>query len=129
MDELNFTHAIYNHYDGVNTEAARWVLWNYKDKKKPIGIEKFNRKNKSHMWFLCILRSCRIASTYNYFYIDCNWINYLIIRYIKKFKYVRRAHGNDVFLIDPQVFIHEICNFYKDDVSIVEKIYDEYWSK
>lgn len=81
------------------------------------------------MWFLCILRSCRIASIYDYFYIDCNLIDYLIIKYIKKFKYVRRARGADVFLINPQIFIQEICNFYKDDISIVEKIYDEYWGK
>ena len=58
----------YDKYDAINTLAARWLVWNSKEKKKPLGIKQFKCKKLTHMWLLNIMNSFSIASGYEDFY-------------------------------------------------------------
>ena len=39
----------YDKYDAINTLAARWLVWNSKERKQPLGIKKFRREKLTHM--------------------------------------------------------------------------------
>lgn len=117
----------YDRYDAVNTLAARWLVWNSKERKQPLGIKQFKNKNSSHMWLLNIMNTFSIASGYVDFYLDCSFWTYLYIKYIKKFKHVKRFKGQDVFLIEPELFISEVCSALNEHDDIVGYIYEDYW--
>ena len=115
-------------FDQINTLAARWLVWNSRDKKMPLGIKGFSRKNSTHMWLLYVMNSVNIATDYLDFYLDCSWIDYLYIKFIRKIKHVKKINKNtSVFLIDPNIFANEVCKNFQQTEDIVSYIYDEYW--
>lgn len=116
----------FNLYDSINTTAVRWLTHLQKLHCKTLGIEKFNRKNDTHIWFLHMLESYRVYNDYNCYYLDCNLFDYLYIRYIKKFKGARRMK-KDGFMINVGVFINELTEAFNTDTFIIEEIYKEYW--
>ena len=117
----------YDKYDPINTLAARWLVWNSKEKKKPLGIKQFKCKKLTHMWLLNIMNSFSIASGYEDFYLDCSFWTYLYIKYIKKFKHIKRFKNEDVFLIEPELFAVEVCEQFGERPNKVEYIYEDYW--
>ena len=118
----------FNLLDQINTLAARWLVWNSKEQKKPLGIKKFTRKNSTHMWLLYIMNSVSIVTGYPDFYLDCSWIDYLYIRFIRKMRHVRKVNKSiNIFLIEPEIFTKEVCEKFDYDKSIVGYIYDQYW--
>lgn len=117
----------YDKYDAINTLAARWLVWNSKEKKKPLGIKQFKCKKLTHMWLLNIMNSFSIVSGYVDFYLDCSFWTYLYIKYIKKFKHAKRFKGQDVFLIEPELFAAEVCGHFGERPDIVKYIYEGYW--
>lgn len=119
-----------NLYDNINTMAARWLVWNSKERKQPLGIKNFTRKNKIHLWLLWVMISFSVATGYKDFYLDCSWFDYFYIRYIKRIKHIKKMNGIvDVFLIEPELFAKEVCERFDMDSKTVEDIYDMYWSK
>lgn len=117
-----------NLFDEINTLAARWLVWNSKERKKPLGIKGFKRKNVTHMWLLHIMASFSVAAGYQDVYLDCSWIDYLYIRFIKKFHYIKKMNKKvDAFLIEPELFAKEVCSNFNCSEDIVKYIYDEYW--
>jgi len=117
-------------FDKINTLGARWLVWNSKERKQPLGIKKFTRKSSIHMWLLYIMNSTSIATGYQDFYLDCSWIDYLYIKFIRKIRHVKKANKKiDVFLIEPELFAKEVCERFNYAGSTVGYIYDEYWRK
>ena len=115
-------------FDGINTLAARWLVWNSKANKQPLGIKNFKRKNPIHMWLLYIMNSVSVATGYQDFYLKCSLIDYLYIRFIRKMRHVKRIKNNvDVFLIEPKIFAKEVCENFNQTEDIVGYIYNEYW--
>lgn len=115
-------------YDSINTMAARWLMWNSRERKQPLGIKDFKRKNKIHLWLLYIMNSFSITAGYEDFYLDCSWFDYLYIRYIKRMRHVKKMNGKtDVFLIESELFAKEICECFEKDADFVQYIYDMYW--
>lgn len=120
-------------YDSINTTAVRWLTYQQRINAKPIGIFNFDSKNITHMWFLHMLESYRVFNNYIEYYIDCGLLEYLYIRYIKKFKGARRKK-KDYVMIKVDVFINELIECFKAGVpdikpNIIEEIYKEYWGK
>ena len=117
-------------FDNINTTAVHWLTWNSMKYNQPLGIKKFNRKNKIHLWLLHIMNSFSIGEGYKNFYIDCSLIDYMYIKYIKKIHQIKRVNNkNDVFLIEPELFAKEVCEQFNKESIIVEDIYNQYWSK
>lgn len=115
-------------FDGINTLAARWLVWNSKANKQPLGIKNFKRKNPIHMWLLYIMNSVSVATGYQDFYLNCSLIDYLYIRFIRKMRHVKRTKNNiGVFLIEPKIFAKEVCENFNQTEDIVGYIYNEYW--
>lgn len=115
-------------YDSINTMAARWLMWNSKERKQPLGIKDFKRKNKIHMWLLHIMSSFSVAAGYEDFYLDCSWFDYFYIRFIKRMRHVKKMNGKiDVFLIEPELFAKEVCECFERKADFVQYIYDMYW--
>ena len=117
----------YNKYDAINTLAARWLVWNAKERKQPLGIKQFKSKDFTHMWLLNIMNSFSIASGYVDFYLDCPFWTYLYIKYVKKFKHAKRFKGQDMFLIEPELFAAEVCGHFGERPDMVKYIYKNYW--
>ena len=117
----------YDRYDAINTLAARWLVWNAKERKQPLGIKQFKYKDYTHMWLLNIMNSFSIASGYVDFYLDCSFWTYLYIKYIKKFKHAKKIRNENVFLIEPAVFSAEVCEHFGEQPDIVKYIYEDYW--
>lgn len=117
----------YDRYDAINTLAVRWLIWNAKERKQPLGIKQFKSKDSSHMWLLNIMNSFSIASGYVDFYLDCSFWTYLYIKYVKKFKHAKWFKGQDIFLIEPELFISEVCSALNEHDDIVGYIYEDYW--
>ena len=123
-----FENLDFNLLDQINTLAARWLIWNSKEQKKPLGIKKFTRKNPIHMWLLYIMNSISIVTGYSDFYLDCSWIDYLYVRFIRKMRHVKKINRNtNTFLIEPEIFIKEVCENFGQAENIVGYIYDKYW--
>lgn len=116
----------FNLYDSINTTAVRWLTYLQKLHCKTLGIEKFNRKNDTHIWFLHMLENYRVYNNYDYYYLDCNLFDYIYIRFIKHFKGARRMK-KDGFMINVGVFINELTEAFNTDTFIIEEIYKEYW--
>lgn len=117
-------------FDNINTTAVRWLTWNSIKYNQPLGIKKFSRKNKIHLWLLHIMNSFSIGAGYENFYIDCSLIDYMYIKYIKKIHHIKRVNNKiDVFLIEPELFAKEVCEQFNKESIIVEDIYNQYWSK
>lgn len=117
----------YDRYDAINTLATRLLMWNAKNKKQPLGIKQFKSKDSMHMWLLNIMNSFSVASGYADFYLDCSFWTYLYIKYIKKFKHVKRFKKENVFLIEPELFAAEVCEHFGERPDMVEYIYEDYW--
>lgn len=118
----------FNLLDQINTLAARWLVWNSKQQKRPLGIKSFTRKNSIHMWLLYMMNSVSIATGYLDFYLECSWIDYLYIRFIRKMRHVKKINKNvDVFLIEPELFAKEVCQNFNYEKEITSHIYEQYW--
>ena len=117
-------------YDNINTTAARWLVWNSKERKQPLGIKNFSKNDQKDLWLLHLMISFSVATGYSDFYLDCSWIDYLYIKYIKKIKHIKKMNGKvDVFLIESDLFAKEVCEHFDKESEIVEDIYVIYWSK
>ena len=117
-------------YDNINTLATRWLIWNASERNQPIGIKKFNWKNKTDLWLLNLMRSYGVFNGYVVYFLDCPFLIYFYMRYIYKDRYIRWAkREKNVFLIEPELFAKEVCSNFGVNGSITEEIYDEYWRK
>lgn len=80
------------------------------------------------MWLLYIMNSVSIATGYQDFYIECSWIDYLYVRFIRKMRHVKKVNKNtNTFLIEPEIFTKEVCENFGYDKKIVSYIYEQYW--
>lgn len=80
------------------------------------------------MWLLYIMNSVSVATGYQDFYVDCSWIDFLYIRFIRKMRHVKKINRNtNTFLIEPETFIKEVCENFNQTENIVDYIYDKYW--
>ena len=117
-------------YDSINTIAARWLEKKKKTRELPLGIKKFERKNKIHLWLLHIMSVFSVAAGYEDFYIDCSWFDYFYIRCIKKINHARKMkRKTNAFLIEPELFAKEVCEKFARSSEDVKYIYDTYWGK
>lgn len=125
---------LYNLYDGINTLAVRWLTYQQRTTCKTLGIHNFKSNNITHLWFLHMLENYRVFNDYNVYYIDCSFLKYIYIRFIKKFKGARRENKKDSFMIDVDIFINELLDAFKERIpnikpTIIEEIYYKYWGE
>ena len=120
----------YGFYDSIDNTAARWLAWNLEGKDS-IGFTCINGVDESNLWLLSIARHLYTYSE-KPIYLDCNWIDYLWIKYILRFKFVKhynKRKNNNVFLIDAIEFIKEIADNFKINEKTLEEIYDVYYRR
>lgn len=113
-------------YDAILTEGARWLLF-LQDSRKDIagfGIKDVQLDNSTY-GFLSIARIFSIYS--GKFYIKTNWFKYLYLKYIKKFKFLKRPPKMEIEYIDKNIFIKELTGYFDKSPSIIEEIYNYYY--
>ena len=120
----------YGFYDSIDNTATRWLAWNLQEHKK-IGFDCINAFDPKSLWLMSMARNLYIYSKTN-FYIKSSFFDYLWLRFIKKFKFLRYYHKkkhSDVFLIDAIAFIEEVANTCNATPEIIEEIYDTYYRR
>ena len=120
----------YGFYDSIDNTATRWLAWNLNEHKK-IGFTCLSAFDPKDLWILCIARNLYVYSETN-FYIKASFFDYLWLRFIKKFKFLRfyrsRKH-QDVFLIDTIDFVDEVTKALNTTPDTIEEIYDTYYRR
>ena len=119
----------YGFYDSIDNTATRWLAWNL-DKRKKLGFNYLGLDARS-LWFLSMVRNL-----YTYcetsFYINSSLFTYLWLRYIKKFKFLRRYRKRkhqDVYLIDAIAFVEEVAAACNTVPETIDKIYEIYYKR
>lgn len=113
-------------YDTILTTGARWLVMRYKELPEvtALGVKKLPLNNMSY-GFLALARVYQVYS--GEFCFGGNIFTYLYLKYIKKFKFLKRPHGFKVDYIDADIFCKELCDTFNTDVSIIEEIYKHYY--
>ena len=114
-------------YDTILTEGARWLVMRYEKLPKEVtalGVKKLPLNNMSY-GFLALARVYQVYS--GEFCFGGNIFSYLYLKYIKKFKFLKRPRKFVVDYIDVDVFCKELCHTFNTDVSIIEEIYKQYY--
>lgn len=114
-------------YDTILTTGARWLVMRYEKSPEEItalGVKKLPLNNMSY-GFLALARVYQVYS--GEFCFGGNIFTYLYLKYIKKFKFLKRPHGFTVDYIDADIFCKELCDTFNTDVSIIEEIYKHYY--
>lgn len=127
MEKININ---YNLYDSVDNTAAYWLAWNLQQKGK-IGFTSINGFDDEDLWLMNIAKHIYIYSE-KPFYVDCSFLDYLWLKYIKKFKFIKyywQKKNEDVFLIDAIDFIKEITIACNVNVETIVKIYNTYYRR
>lgn len=121
----------YNLYDQINTTAANWLRIYAKSVQMPLGIRNFNRKNYFYVWVLKMIDMASIANGYQDYYINCSLIDWLIFRFVRKYKHMKKLPRNfndtKIAFIDVSVFVDEICDACKVKPINIENMFDGYW--
>lgn len=115
-------------FDAILTTGARWLAVRKKDLPYIDGFAIKNvQLNNLTYGFLSI---ARVYITYKgSFYIDTNLFKYLYLKYIKRFKFLKRINGNIVDYIDVGIFLSELVNAFNEELPIIEEIYQTYYRR
>lgn len=89
-----------------------------------LGIKKLPLNNLSY-GFLSIAQVYQVYG--GDFCFDGNIFTYLYLKYIKKFKFLKRPGKFVVDYIDAEAFCRELCDSFDTDVHIIEEIYEHYY--
>lgn len=120
----------YGFYDSIDSTAARWLSYLLQTKGK-IGFTQLGSIDEEDLWLLSIARHVHIYSD-TIIYVDCNWLDFLWLRYIKKFKFIKHYNSKKdkgVFLINAIEFEKEIAEACNTDIATIVKIYDAYYRR
>ena len=115
-------------FDAILATGARWLAVRKKDLPYIDGFAIKNVElNNLTYGFLSI---ARVYITYEgSFYIDTNLFKYLYLKYIKRFKFLKRINGNIVDYIDVGIFLSELVNAFNERLPIIEEIYQTYYRR
>lgn len=113
-------------YDTILTTGARWLVMRYEELPDitALGVKKLPLNNISY-GFLALARVYQVYS--GEFCFGGNIFTYLYLKYIKKFKFLKRPRNFTVDYIDPTIFCKELCTAFGVDISIIEEIYKHYY--
>ena len=116
-----------NKYDAVDEYAIKVILWN-NDQHGTLGFENLNCEYED-LWLLSVIRNaCGFRQMKIYY--KGNFINYLYLKYKKKFKFLRYYTGQkDIFMIDATKFENEMASAVEEDYCFLQKIYLEYYRR
>ena len=120
----------YGFYDSIDNTATRWLAWNLQEHKK-IGFTCINASNVKDLWLMHMAQNLYVYSE-TLMYIKTPFFDYLWLRFIKKFKflrYYRKRKHEDVFLIDAVAFTEEVTKACNTTTDVIEKIYDTYYRR
>ena len=114
-------------FDAILTTGARWLMVRKRDFPYIDGFAiKDVKLNDLTYGFLAI---ARVYVTYeDSFYIQTNIFKYLYLKYIKRFKFLKRINGNIVDYIDVNIFLSELVNAFDEKLLIIEEIYKHYYT-
>ena len=113
-------------YDTILTTGARWLVMRYVELPEvtALGVKKLPLNNMSY-GFLAL---ARVYQIYNgEFCFGGNIFSYLYLKYIKKFKFLKRPRKFVVDYIDADIFCKELCDTFNTDISVIEEIYKHYY--
>lgn len=113
-------------YDTILATGARWLVMRYTELSEvtALGVKKLPLNNMSY-GFLALARVYQIYS--GEFCFGGNIFTYLYLKYIKKFKFLKRPRKFVVDYIDADIFCKELCDTFNTDISIIEEIYKYYY--
>ena len=116
-------------YDTILTTGARWLVMRYEQLPEEItalGVKKLSLNNTSY-GFLALARVYQVYS--GEFCFGGNIFTYLYLKYIKKFKFLKRPRKFVVDYIDADIFCKELCDTFNIDTSIIGEIYEHYYMR
>lgn len=113
-------------YDTILTTGARWLVMRYTELSEitALGVKKLPLNNMSY-GFLALARVYQIYS--GEFCFGGNIFTYLYLKYIKKFKFLKRPRKFVVDYIDADIFCKELCDTFNTGISVIEEIYKYYY--
>ena len=112
-------------YDTILTEGARWLQYN-RTKGKCL-CAKDAHLDAQYKCFLEIARSYAIYV--GDFAIDCPLWKYLYLKYIKKYKFLKRPQSTDIYYINVSQFLDELADFFGRPITIFTDIYNHYYRR
>lgn len=118
---------IFNKYDSINNYAIRVLAWNCDNVSKDIILSNIIGDGED-FWLLCILRHLHTYKDVNIYFKE-NWLNYLYFKYVKKFKFLKYKKNCFGFEVDAIKFTKEMAESFNENISILTKIYKQYWEE
>ena len=134
---LNLDQKRLGFYDGVIRIVMTCLSYN-NDEHDTICLDEVNLKDKNHM---CILAIADVWSrAYERTpYINCNFLQYLYLKYIKKFKGLKRIKSIsyfEPFSIKVPILIEDIYKYFSSDLfnfevnkNLFSDIYNTYYDR
>ena len=106
-------------YDAVLTEGARWLAILYKEKGNLVVEGGWHEP--------CFMDIARCALSYDVgVYFKMSWWRYVYIKYIKKFKFLKRPPKTNGYDIIPADFLQELCSFFKITPDELRTLHAQY---
>ena len=119
----------YSLYDKINTTAANWLRLYRKNVQIPLGIRNFGRHNKYYIWVLKMIDMVSLVNGYEDYYVGCSWIDWIIFRYVKHFRHMKRLpkKSMEIAFINVPMFVAEVCTACEVEPVNIEAMFDGYW--
>lgn len=113
-------------YDTILTEGARWLAVLAQNEKNCLIIN----DDKMDISYKCFLEIARITSNYGIeFYSRAPWYKYFYLKYIKRFKFLKRPPSTSGYYINPASFMDELLDFLSQPLDILYELYNEYYRR
>lgn len=116
-------------YDQICTTITQWLMSNIQHHPEPLCITDIGINDKQDLCILSILNYVQYLTDKSVQY-SGNFITYLILKYIKKFKYLHYCHATiNMFILNLPEFEREVMLFLGQKQELLEEIYDTYYAR
>ena len=97
--------------------------------KYSFSFSDINSSDVEDLWFLSVI-SCVGTITSSKVYIDTRFSDFLYLKYIKKYKFLKYNFSKEnTFYLDAVLFKNELLVYFNESLSILGEIYNEYYRR
>ena len=116
-------------YDGVCATVTQWLMSNILHHPEPFCITDVDPQDKEDLCILSILDYVQKLMDKPVQY-SGNFITYLILKYIKKFKYLHYCHATvNMFILNLPEFEREVMLSIDKRMDLLKEIYETYYER
>ena len=116
-------------YDEICASALSWILWNNQKHPENLCFTNLNSSDSDDLWLLSIANFAG-ALIEKKIYVSLNIIDFLYLKYIKKYKSLKFAWSlKNKYIIDGVIFKDELLESCGETLNILSEIYNEYYRR